>query len=162
MTSGLASEVVEAAVAHGLTLGCAESLTGGAVSAALVGVPGASAAVRGGIVAYAMDAKHDLLGVGEDLLAGPGPVSRETAEAMAAGARRVLGVDIAVSTTGVAGPEPHGGAPVGTVWIGVSSAHGEHASEIHAPGDRESVRHAAVEAALAALRNEIARVFTTP
>lgn len=156
MTGRLAAEVVAAAVSEGLTLGSAESLTGGAVASALVGVPGASAAVRGAIVAYAMDAKHDLLGVGEDLLEGPGPVSREAAEAMAAGARRALGVDIAVSTTGVAGPEPHGGAAVGTVWIGVSSARGEHAEVIHAAGGREAVRQAAVFAALQALRDEIA------
>ena len=97
---------------RGLTLGTAESLTGGLIAQRLTAVPGSSSVFRGGIVSYASDLKGDLLNVPD----GPS-VSEETVEAMALGACAVLGVDCSVATTGVAGPEPWEGIPPGTVWI---------------------------------------------
>ncbi len=96
-------------VARGLTIGAAESLTGGLVTAALTTVPGASAVVRGGIVAYAADVKNQLLGVDADLLARVGTVHPDVAVAMARGVRERLGAAVGVATTGVAGPEPADG-----------------------------------------------------
>lgn len=153
----LAERVIDAAKGRKLRIGTAESCTGGLVSAALVDVPGASDAVWGGVVSYANDVKQGCLGVLSDTLAVHGAVSEQTACQMAKGARAALGVDVAVSTTGIAGP---GGAvdgkPVGTVWVGVSSASGEHAALHHFDGDRAAVRRQAVDAALKALLDEIA------
>ena len=132
-----------------ITVAVAESCTGGAVTARIVSVAGSSNYLRGGIVAYANDAKHRLLGVSETILANPGAVSAECAAAMAEGARRAFGADIAVSTTGIAGP---GGAtarkPVGLVYIGLATPTGSHVDEHHFPGDRAAVIAAATEAAL--------------
>lgn len=153
----LAERVIDAAKDRKLRIGTAESCTGGLVSAALVDVPGASDAVWGGVVSYANDVKQGCLGVSSDTLAVHGAVSEQTACQMAKGARATLGVDVAVSTTGIAGP---GGAvdgkPVGTVWVGVSSASGEHAVLHHFDGDRAAVRRQAADAALKALLDEIA------
>ena len=151
-------DVVRAARSTGATIAIAESLTGGAVCAALVSVPGASHVLVGGVVSYAVDAKHRLLGVPMDLLDGVGPVSREVAVAMAEGARERLGADIAVSTTGVAGPEPHDGQEPGTVWVGVATATASGASLHRAEGDRSHVRAAAVDWALDALAGELRKV----
>ncbi len=104
------------------TLATAESCTGGGIAAAITAIPGASEYFRGGVVAYDEDIKSGVLGVPKQLIKERGVVSREVAEAMAEGARRVLGTDFAVSTTGVAGPS--GGtpeSPVGTIWIAVAS-----------------------------------------
>lgn len=152
----LAERVIDAAKERELRIGTAESCTGGLVSAALVDVPGASDAVWGGVVSYVNDVKRSCLGVSGDTLAAHGAVSEQTACQMAKGARATLGVDVAVSTTGIAGP---GGAvegkPVGTVWVGVSSAAGEHAALHHFDGDRAAVRRQAVDAALEALLDEV-------
>ncbi len=141
--------VIDAAVKRGLTVGTAESCTGGLIAATLTNVPGASAALWGGIVSYANEVKRDRLGVDEATLQAKGAVSEEVACQMAAGARSALSVDVAVSVTGIAGP---GGAvpgkPVGTVWIGVSSAAGTFARLHHFDGDRSSVRAQTVDAAL--------------
>lgn len=153
---GLDDENMEAAVAavfveRQLSLGLAESLTGGLVSARLVNVPGASAWLRGSVVAYASGVKFSVLGVPE----GP-VVSEEAARAMAAGARRVLGADVGLAVTGVAGPDPQDGRPPGTVVVGL--AIGEHepeAMEIHLPGDRERVRQYATISALDLLRRRL-------
>jgi PncC family amidohydrolase len=107
---------------RGLTLACAESLTGGSVSARLTSIPGASASFVGAIVAYTERTKRELLGVSRATIDGPGVVSEACAREMAAGARRVLQADLGLSLTGVAGPEPHGGKEPGTVWIGRSRA----------------------------------------
>lgn len=127
----------------------AESCTGGAVSARIVSVAGSSVYLRGGIVAYSNDAKQKLLGVTEEVLATRGAVSAECAQAMAEGARRALGADIAVSTTGIAGP---GGAtarkPVGLVYLGLATPSGVETHEHHFAGDRAAVIAAATEAAL--------------
>lgn len=91
---------------RGWTLAVAESLTGGAVCARLVDVPGASRVLRGGVTAYATDLKASLLGVDDELLAARGAVDPDVAAAMAAGVRERLGADVGLATTGVAGPDP--------------------------------------------------------
>lgn len=146
-----AERVIELAKRAGVSIATAESLTGGQVCDALVAVPGASAVVRGGIVAYDAQVKHSALGVSLALLEQDGPVSQSVARAMARGAVRELGADVAVATTGVAGPEPHGGQPPGTVVLAVVSPRGDKAITLHFAGDREAVRRAAVHAALTQL-----------
>lgn len=154
-----ASEVVSLAAASGLTVGCAESCTGGLVSACLTAVPGSSAVVRGGIVSYAIPVKHDVLGVAyEGLLDMPelGAVSSECALAMASGARCVLRSDVAVSITGIAGPggeEP--GKPVGTVWFGVDSTESSRSVRKNFDGDRADVRRQACHVAIGLLREAL-------
>ncbi|WP_084076768.1 CinA family protein [Demequina sp. NBRC 110057] len=141
--------VVSAAVGRGATLACGESLTGGALCAALVDVPGASAVVRGGVVAYQVDVKHDLLGVPQGPLDDPGPVSETVALAMARGVRERLGASLGIATTGVAGPEAHGGKEPGTVCVAVVWPGGEATRTVRLAGDRAQVRAGAVDAALA-------------
>lgn len=140
---------------RGLSVGAAESLTGGLVCAALTDVPGASAVVRGGVVSYAVDVKERALGVPAELLARHGAVSRECAEAMAAGARRVLGADWAVSTTGVAGPEPSEGKQVGTVHVAVAGEHRSAHRTLSLHGSRSQIREATVTAALQLLHDTL-------
>lgn len=145
-----AQRVVSRLVEEGLSVAAAESLTGGLLCSALVEVPGASAAVRGGIVAYATAIKHSLLGVDAALLEERGAVDPEVAAQMAIGAARQLGADIGVSTTGVAGPDPQDGQPVGTVYVAVwrrGSAPAQ-VSGLRLDGDRESIRAQTVAAAL--------------
>jgi nicotinamide-nucleotide amidase len=153
----LAQQVVLAAVADGVRIGTAESLTAGMVASALATVPGASAALQGGIVSYQGEVKTGVLGVDRDLLAAEGAVHADVARQMAEGARRVLGADIAVSTTGVAGPEPHGGKPVGTVFIGTADADGSDAVAFTFSGGRAEIRAQAEEAALEKLLEAIQR-----
>lgn len=143
-----AQAAIAAASARGLSVGTAESLTGGSVAAALVSVPGASAVFEGSVVSYSHAVKIRALGVPEDLLERAGAVDAAVAEAMASGARTALGVDLAVSTTGVAGPEPHDGKPVGTVFVGVAGPEGVHSKELHLSGSRAQIRSASVKAAL--------------
>ena len=120
----LARQVVAAAVSRGVTLGTAESLTAGLVCSALGGVPGVSAVLRGGLVTYTEETKQALLGVEPAVLEAVGAVSEQVARQMAAGACRALGADLAVSTTGVAGPGPSDGVPAGTVHLAVHDRHG--------------------------------------
>ncbi len=128
-----------------LTLATAESCTGGLLGARLTAVPGASRYYRGGVVAYANEAKRDLLGVPEALLREHGAVSGQVARAMAEGARARLGADLALATTGISGPD--GGTPekpVGLVWIAFASKDGVEAEQMVFPFDRE--RHRAITA----------------
>lgn len=145
---GADEETMEAVVLNllgslGLTIGTAESMTGGLVAAALTSVPGSSEVVMGGLVAYHSDLKHKLLGVTDISMV----VDLDTAEQMAIGAKDLLGVDVAVSVTGSAGPDPLERS-VGTVVIGVSTPEKTQARELHLPGDRERVRAYAVTSAL--------------
>ena len=145
----LASAVRAELVGSGRTLGCAESCTGGLVAGALTSVSGSSEYFKGGVVSYWPSVKEDVLGVPAEVIGRFGVVSRECAVAMAEGARRVMGCDFSVSTTGIAGPggaEP--GKPVGTVWIAVAGPDGSTAELLHADGDRSAVRRAATERAL--------------
>ena len=137
--------------ARGWTIATAESLTGGLVAAALTSVGGASDVFRGGIVAYALDAKDGVLGVPHGLLATWGPVSEQVAVAMAEGARRLFGADVGVATTGAAGPEPHGGRAPGTFCVGVASPSGTIALTEVVAGDRQEVRAKATDRAILAL-----------
>ncbi len=145
--------VLDLARGHGLSLGTAESCTGGLVAARLTSVPGASDVFRGGIVAYDNEVKLERLGVPGSVLDAHGAVSAETAAAMARGARAAVGADVAVADTGIAGPG--GGSsekPVGLVYLH-ASGHGEAARELQLPGDREAVRLRATTAALHLLRS---------
>ncbi len=136
--------------ARGWTVGVAESLTGGLVTAELVAIPGASAVVRGGVVAYATDVKRTLLRVDAELLEAQGAVDPAVALEMAQGVREAVSADVGIATTGVAGPEPQDGKPVGTVCIAVVTPEGATAETKVFTGDREAIRRASAEAALAA------------
>jgi nicotinamide-nucleotide amidase len=149
---GLAGAAVAALLARGRTVAAAESLTGGLVAAALTAVPGASAVVRGGVVAYATDLKAAILGVPADLLERHGAVHPEVAAAMAAGVRDRLCASYGLATTGVAGPDPAEGKPVGTVYIAVAGPGPLLARELALDGDRAAIRSATVESVLALLR----------
>lgn len=152
----LAARVIEALRAADATVATAESLTGGLVCAALVDVPGASAAVRGGIVAYDAQLKASLLGVPAAVLEAHGPVSVAVAEAMAVGARATAGATWSVATTGAAGPEPHGGRPAGVFVVAVAGPEGFVISaQGQAAGTRAQVRRAAVRAGLELLWNAV-------
>lgn len=151
----VAADVVTALVASDSSVATAESLTGGLVSAALTAVPGASAVVRGGVVGYATEVKEAVLGVPGDLLDALGAVSAETALAMADGARRLLGADWGVATTGVAGPDPAEGKPVGTVHVAVTGSLAAGAGEevrlsraLNLSGTRDQIRDETVRQAL--------------
>jgi len=158
---GIDDETMEMAVASQLqrrrqTLGVAESLTGGLVSSRLVGVAGASGWFRGALVAYASDVKHRLL----EVPAGP-VVSEQAALAMATGVRRLLGADVGLAFTGVAGPEPADGHPPGTVFVGLALAERPpEATRLQLGGDRDRVRQLATISGLDLLRRRLARVAT--
>jgi nicotinamide-nucleotide amidase len=140
---------------RGRTLACAESLTGGGLGERITAVPGASAYFLGSAVTYSIEAKRSILHVSSETLAGPGPVSRECAAEMAAGARRLFGADVAVALTGAAGPEAHGGAEPGQVWIGVDADGVEHQYGFRWPFDRELIRRFAEMAALDLVRRHL-------
>lgn len=154
--AGLAAEVVALLGHTGRTVATAESLTGGLLTGALTAVPGASRVLRGGVVAYASDLKHELLGVDASLLDRVGAVHPDVAMAMASGARRRLGAHYGLATTGVAGPAPQDAQPPGTVWVAVADASGSWAVDASVAGDRDAVRRHACCAALAELRAAVA------
>ena len=147
-----AEKLVKRLAELGKTCGTAESCTGGGVGSAITAVPGSSEVFMGGVISYDNSVKCGILGVSPDTLATVGAVSRETAAQMASGARKALNVDYAVSVTGIAGPG--GGTaekPVGLVWFGIASQNGVMAEKEFFTGNREEVRAAAVEHALAML-----------
>lgn len=131
-----AREVIAAATERSLTVATCESLTAGLVAASLADVPGASAVLRGGLVTYATGLKHSLAGVDADLLSERGAVDPDVALQMARGAAQVCDADFGVSCTGVAGPDPQDGKPVGRVYIGLWEAGGGSAGDAGA-GDGE-------------------------
>ena len=131
-----------------LTMGAAESLTGGLVGVEMTKAAGASEVFLGSLVCYDAEAKNRVAKVDQSILDGPGPVSEEAAAALAEGAANVLEADLGVSTTGVAGPEPHDGEPVGTVFVGASLNGKTEVRKIRGYGDRENIRAIAVTAAL--------------
>ena len=147
-----AQRLVALLASRGLVCATAESCTGGGVGSAITSVAGSSGVFAGGVISYANGVKRDVLGVPEEVLAEKGAVSPECAEAMADGARRLLGADIAVSLTGIAGPG--GGSdtkPVGLVWFGLAAPGGVRTERAIFPGDRAQVRAAAVAHALGML-----------
>ncbi|MFZ0529867.1 MAG: CinA family protein, partial [Propionicimonas sp.] len=129
----------------------------GLIGAAVTSVPGASAAYLGGVVSYATPLKAVLAGVPDQILQLHGPVSAETAAAMATGVRALTDADWGLSATGVAGPDPQDGHAPGEVWIGVAGPRtGPLAERIDCVGDREAIRTAAVVAALNLLLRQLA------
>ncbi|RSS46759.1 CinA family protein [Streptomyces sp. WAC08241] len=170
-----AARVLALLAERGQTLAVAESLTGGLVAAELTGVPGASAAFRGSVTAYATALKHELLGVDGKLLAERGAVDPEVASQMAAGVRARLGADWGIATTGVAGPDPQDGQPVGTVYVAVAGPDGTGGETartgvptgavagarlgkvvpLRLNGDRGEIRRESVRIVLALLREEL-------
>jgi PncC family amidohydrolase len=147
--ASVAQEVVKLADAKNVSIGAAESCTGGMVAAALTSVPGSSEVFKGAIVSYANEVKAALLDVKSATLLKEGAVSEKVALEMVRGARKALFVDYAVSITGVAGPG--GGSarkPVGTVWIAVAGNRKERAMLHRFTGTREQIRLASTEAAL--------------
>ena len=154
----LAASVVDVLKSRGLTLATAESLTGGGLGAVLTSVPGASAAYVGGVISYATRVKVDLLEVPLMIVQGDGVVSAACARAMAAGVCRVLGADVGVATTGVAGPELQEGKPAGTVFVAVADARGDAVRALRLDGDRAAIRAATSQAALELVRDRISAI----
>ena len=143
-----AHDIVAQLKQKNLTIATAESLTAGMVSSTLADVPGASAVLQGGVVAYNNGVKHRLLGVSADILAARGAVDAETAKQMANGARDRFRADIGISTTGVAGPEPAEGKAVGIVFIALSTADQTTARLLRFDGNRDQIRRSSVAASL--------------
>lgn len=135
---------------QGMTLAVAESLTGGYLAGRICAVPGASDVFRGGVVSYASDVKHRLL----DVPSGP-VVTEEAAMAMADGVRELLGADVGMATTGVAGPGSAEGLPVGTVCLAVSMGSGGESATLRLPGDRERIRQFSTISVLDLLRRRL-------
>ena len=148
----VAEKLVELLKARGLTCATAESCTGGGVGSAITAVPGSSAVFAGGVISYSNEVKREVLGVKAETLATVGAVSPETAAQMADGVRRLLKTDLAVSLTGIAGPD--GGSdekPVGLVWFGLSTKDGVRTEKSIFRGDRARVREQAIVHALGML-----------
>ena len=156
----MSQEVVEASAAQlhlalqgrNERVGCAESLTGGELAAWLSSTPGASATFTGAVVSYAGEVKRDVLGVTAERV-----VSSDCAEQMATGVRQLLGVDWALSTTGVAGPDEQEGQAVGTVYVGIASTQRVRSVRLALEGDRAEIRRAVCAAALQLLLQEVTR-----
>ncbi len=159
--SDVAVRLIAELTRRGMTIAVAESLTGGLVVAELIAVPGASAVVRGGVVAYATELKTSLLGVDAALLAERSPIDPEVARQMADGVRWRLGhggapADVGLATTGVAGPDQQDGHPVGEVWIGVAIGDTVSAHGLTLGGDREAIRSATVSESLVLVLDRLA------
>jgi nicotinamide-nucleotide amidase len=159
-----AAEVLRLLTVRGETLAVAESLTGGLVAAEITAVAGASQVFRGSVTAYATDLKRDLLGVDATLLDTRGAVDPQVARQMAVGVRKALGADWGLSTTGVAGPDPQDGQPVGTVFVAVAGPFedvsdelgGEKVASLRLNGDRAEIRRESVRSVLALLLEQLA------
>ncbi|WEO94908.1 CinA family protein [Streptomyces sp. FXJ1.172] len=162
--SSTATELVRLLTVRGETLAVAESLTGGLVAAEITAVPGASKVFRGSVTAYATELKHELLGVDAALLARQGAVDPQVAAQMAVGVRKALGADWGIATTGVAGPDPQDGRPVGTVFVAVDgpftdgsgSAGGGKVEALRLNGSRAEIRMESVRSVLASLLEQLA------
>jgi PncC family amidohydrolase len=146
----LAERLQGVCLGRGLSVAAAESCTGGLIAEAITSVPGSSGHFLGSVVSYANSAKAAILGVPETMLETHGAVSAQVARAMASGARERFGADLAVSATGIAGPD--GGTPakpVGLTYLGLADAEGVDVRRLNLDGDREANREAAAAAALA-------------
>ena len=156
----LSAEIVALLTARHHTIAVAESLTGGLLVAELIRTPGASAVVLGGVVAYNTELKHTVLGVDAEVLAAHGAVHPDVAAQMAAGVRTALAVagepaHIGIATTGVAGPDPQDGQPVGTVHLGFAIGSEVRTSSLELEGTREEIRSRVVYESL----SELARLL---
>lgn len=165
MNQDPATTLVSRLTKHGLTVATAESLTGGLLAGEIVRVPGASLVFNGGVVSYATQLKHALLGVDAALLAEHGPVDPLVAQQMAEGTRHTCAVDgrpadLGLATTGVAGPDPdpQTGQPAGTVYLGIATRHGSRAVPLSLTGDRPAIRAATVAAAVEQALNELSAI----
>ncbi|MEU6369268.1 CinA family protein [Streptomyces sp. NPDC046931] len=162
--NSLAADVLRLLTVRGETLAVAESLTGGLVAAEITAVAGASQVFRGSVTAYATDLKQDVLGVDGTLLAERGAVDPQVAAQMAAGVRKALGADWGLATTGVAGPDPQDGQPVGTVFVAVDGPFegvsdelgGGKVAALRLNGDRAEIRMESVRSVLALLLEQLA------
>lgn len=155
-----AAEAVVLLRSKGRTVAVAESLTGGMVCSTLVGIPKVSEVLRGGVVAYATEIKSDVLGVDAALIARQSPVDPDVADGMAVGVADVLSADYGLSTTGVAGPDPQDGHPVGEVYVSVVGPGPDGPSwtqqlELDPALGRDGIRRAAVLEALTLLRDHV-------
>jgi nicotinamide-nucleotide amidase len=153
----LSDAIIHECTERGLTIAVAESLTGGSLVATLIETPGASLVVRGGVVAYDTAVKHSVLRVDGELLEREGAVHPEVARQMAQGVRELMSVagrpaDIGVATTGVAGPAPQDGRPVGLVYVGLATESGSRSVELHLTGERSDIRNSTVSESLVQLR----------
>ena len=157
LTTSLASDAADRLLARDATVGVAESLTGGLLSAALTTKPGSATVFRGGLVVYATDTKANLAGVPGPLLAAEGAVSAHVAAALAAGARDALDATYGVGVTGVAGPDPQDDQPVGTVYVAVAGPDVAEVRSLRLEGDREQIRELSVRHALALLTEVLDR-----
>ena len=156
----LTERVLAELASHAATIAVAESLTGGELIAELTRPAGASAVVVGGVVVYATELKHSLLGVGADLLERHGPVHPDVAAQLADGVRNRLAVDgrdadFGIATTGVAGPASQSGRAPGTVFVGISGSHRTRVVELALNGSRADIRRRTVETAVQELAAEI-------
>ncbi len=152
----LAARLGARCAARGLTVATAESCTGGLVAHLITEVPGSSAYLRGGVVAYADDVKRSILGVPTDVLAAHGAVSAQVALAMADGVRHALGTDLGVAVTGVAGPDGGSEAkPVGLVYVAVSGLGRPEVRRFLWSGDRAANKRSSAEAALGMLLERV-------
>ncbi len=155
-TASVAARALDTLAARGQTLAVAESLTGGLVAGALTGVPGASRVFRGSVTAYATGLKRDILGVDGPLLDARGAVDAEVARQMARGVRRVLSAHWGIATTGVAGPDPQDGQPVGTVFVAADGPGGTGGVlRLTLDGDRRRIRRGTVAAVLRLLVSQL-------
>ncbi|MFM8944686.1 MAG: competence/damage-inducible protein A [Actinomycetota bacterium] len=151
----LEEAVVRLLVERSMTLAAAESLTGGLLGSRITAVPGASGVFLGSAVTYATPAKASVLHVDPAIIAAHGVVSGDCAAAMAAGARRLFGADVAVALTGVAGPDAQEGVPPGTVWLGLDADGVSHRRMLRTPGERDAVRRWATQHALDLVRRHL-------
>jgi PncC family amidohydrolase len=147
----VAAEALALLGAADATLATAESLTGGRLAGAVTAVPGASAHYLGGFVTYATELKESLLGVPSALVDTYGVVSAECARAMATGCRAATGATYSLATTGVAGPDPQEGKPLGTVFVGIAGPEGVTTLTMELVGDRQQIQERACREALSAL-----------
>ena len=162
ISNTVAGEVIVLGKELGLTVATAESLTAGLIGATLARIPGSSAVLQGGVISYSNTVKANLLGVSKTLLAANGSVDGEVARQMAVGAQSGCQASVAVSATGVAGPDPHDGKDVGTVFLGYAHGSGSGFVEYCFAGSREEIRNQSTNAALtlllSTLRSEIPQV----
>lgn len=150
MMTQLSCDVLHAL--NGKTLATAESCTGGGIGAALTAVPGSSAIYKGGVISYTNEVKQNILGVDINILEQHGAVSESVAVAMAQGVRNLLKTDIAVSVTGLAGPDGDDrGNPVGLVYIAYADGDTASCAKCFFTGDRDQIRRQAVEVALSVI-----------